>query len=83
MKKLLRAAMVLPMVALWPVACSVEQTEEGDLPDVEVEGGQLPAYDVDPARVDITTDTKTVTVPDIDVTAPNDTVRDTTSIRNQ
>jgi len=80
MKKLFRAAMLVPLAALWPVACSVEQTEEGDLPDVEVEGGQLPAYDVDPARVQINADTKTVTVPDIDVTTPNDTVRDTTGM---
>lgn len=80
MKKMFKAAMFVPMVALWPVACSVEQTREGELPDVDVEGGQLPAYDVDPARVQFGTDTKTVVVPDVNV-VPRDSVRDTTTIR--
>jgi len=36
-------------------SCSVEQTEEGELPDVnvEVESGNLRAYDVDVTDVDI------------------------------
>jgi len=82
MKKVVRAAVLLPMVAVWPAACAVEQTREGDMPEVEVEGGQLPAYDVDPARVQIGTDTKTVTIPDIDIKPPADTGRDTTINRN-
>lgn len=45
--------------------CTAEQTEEGALPDVE--GGNLPEYDVDPADVEIGTDTETVVVPDVDV----------------
>lgn len=48
-------------------ACSVEKTEEGQMPDVEVKGGELPEYDVDTAQVDISTGTQTVTVPDVDV----------------
>lgn len=51
-------------------ACDVDQTEEGQLPDIEVEDeGQLPAYDVEPAEVEITEDT--VTVPDIDIQDPD------------
>lgn len=63
-----------PVFALGVAACSVEQTEEGDMPDVEVEGGQLPEYDVDAPDVDVGTDTTTVVVPDVDVN------RDTTGI---
>ena len=48
-------------------ACSVEQTEEGEMPEVNVEGGNMPEYDVDPVDVEITTETATVTVPDVDV----------------
>jgi hypothetical protein len=48
-------------------ACTVEQTEEGEMPEVNVEGGNMPEYDVDAADVDITTDTATITVPDVDV----------------
>lgn len=28
-------------------ACDVQQTEEGELPEVEVKGGNMPEYDVD------------------------------------
>jgi hypothetical protein len=48
-------------------ACDVDQTQEGDLPDVDVEGGQIPEYDVDAADVDVGTDTSTIVTPDIDV----------------
>ena len=55
-------------------ACSVEQTEEGELPEVNVEGGNMPEYDVDAADVDVTTDTATVSVPDVDVSTDTATV---------
>lgn len=61
-----------PVLAFGLAACSVEQTEEGDMPEVEVQDGQLPEYDVDAPDVDVGTDTTTVVVPDVDVT------RDTT-----
>ncbi len=47
--------------------CDVEQTREAKLPDVDVEGGQAPAYDVDAPDVDVGTQERTVTVPDVDV----------------
>lgn len=56
------------------VACSVEQTEEGEMPDVEVQGGDLPAYDVDAPDVDVTTEPTDVTVPDVDVTTEEETI---------
>jgi hypothetical protein len=45
------------------IACSVEQTREAEAPDVEVEGGRLPQYDVRWADVDVGTTTKTIVVP--------------------
>jgi hypothetical protein len=48
-------------------ACSVEKTDEGEMPSVEVKGGELPEYDVDTAEVDISMSTQTVTVPDVDI----------------
>lgn len=53
-------------------ACDVDQTEEGDMPDVTVEEGNLPAYDVDTADVSMGTEEVTVDVPDIDVDMPED-----------
>lgn len=48
-------------------ACTVEQTEEGEMPEVNVEGGNMPEYDVDPAQVEVGTETATITTPDVDV----------------
>jgi uncharacterized protein YggE len=48
-------------------ACTAEQTQEGELPDVDVSGGQLPKFDVDPATVEVSQDTQTIITPDIDV----------------
>lgn len=56
--------------------CRVKQTQEGEMPDVKVEGGQVPKYDVDAADVDVKTGTekREVTVPtvDVDVKPPAD-----------
>lgn len=72
--------------------CRVRQTEEGDMPDVDVEvkGGNVPEYDVDAAdvdvksketeisvpEVDVTTEKKKVTVPDVDVKMPGENAND-------
>lgn len=55
-------------------ACRVRQTQEGNLPDVEVktEGGQVPKYDVDAPDVDVKTEKREVEVPVVDVEPPRD-----------
>ncbi|MBF9043068.1 hypothetical protein HKCCE4037_07005 [Rhodobacterales bacterium HKCCE4037] len=64
----------------------IDQTEEGSLPEVSVEGGNLPEFDADVGEIEVGTteeevtvpeveiDTReaTVTVPDIDVTPPEE-----------
>ena len=61
---------MLPVLALAiaPVACTAEVEDEGELPEVNVEGGEAPEIDVNPAEVNISTDTQTVITPDVDVT---------------
>lgn len=54
--------------------CRVEKKEEGNMPKVTVEGGNLPKYDVDSAKVNVTTENKSVTVPDIDIKKKETTV---------
>ncbi len=51
------------------VNCDVEQTKEAKMPDVDVtmDEGQLPAWDVEWADIDVGTTTKTVSVPKIKV----------------
>jgi hypothetical protein len=61
-------------LALGAAGCDIDQTREGELPEVEVREGQMPAYDVDTADVDFDTTTETVDVPDVDVTTREETV---------
>ena len=66
-KTLLRLIPVLALTLAFG-ACTAEVEDEGEAPEVNVEGGELPEVDVDPANVDVSTDTQTVVTPDIDVT---------------
>ena len=64
-KLMMMAALVLTVGA---VACTAEVEDEGRAPEVEVKGGEMPEVDVDPANVEVSTDTQTVVTPDVDVT---------------
>lgn len=58
--------------------CRVRQTQEGEMPDVDVEakGGQVPKYDVDAPDVDVNTKETEVSVPtDVDVKTEKRTVK--------
>lgn len=74
MKNRLFAAFAVSAFALGLGACTVEQTEEGEMPE----------YEVQPADIEVDWDTTQVRTPDIDIvpdtTAP-DTVVDTLSTR--
>ncbi len=63
---------ILPLLALLALpltSCDVDQTEAGELPeiDIETEAGNLPEFDVDWADVDVNTTTKMVQVPRVRV----------------
>jgi len=67
--------MALALLFGFAFGCTVEQTEEGELPEYEVEQteeGNLPEYDVDAADVEIGTEEKTITVPDVDIEPPEE-----------
>lgn len=55
-------------------ACDFEQTREGEMPevDVDVEGGQLPAYEVDAPDVDVEMEERTIKVPTIEISEDDD-----------
>lgn len=61
-------------LALTVGACTAEVEDTGEMPDVDVEGGRAPDVDVDPADVDISTDTQQVVVPDVDINERQDTI---------
>jgi uncharacterized lipoprotein len=53
-------------------ACDVDKTQDGKMPDVDINtsGGQLPEYNVTTPDVDVGTENKTVQVPTVDVKVP-------------
>lgn len=65
MKKVLMTVMAATLL----MSCDVDQTKKAKLPDVDIdvdaEAGQLPAFDVDWADVNVGTTTKTVKVPKV------------------
>ena len=65
-------ALVLTAATLGLAACDVDQTEEAELPDVDVEGGNMPEFDVETADVDVGSEEVTVDVPTVDVDMPDD-----------
>ena len=70
MKRILIASLIAPL-AIGLAACDVDQTKEGEMPEVEVKDGQLPEYDVETADVDVGTKETTVEVPDVKITMPD------------
>ena len=70
MKRIIATCLALPF-AMGLAACDVDQTQEGEMPEVEVKGGQLPEYDVETAEVEVGTKEETIEVPDVKVTMPD------------
>jgi hypothetical protein len=70
------ALVITPTLIAGLYACEVEQTQEGELPEVSVEGGQMPKYDAEAPRVDVGTEERTVTVPTIEVQPPAEDEQD-------
>ncbi len=69
----------LPAITLvatlgFSVGCDVDVTEEGRMPSMEVDPGEMPEVDVDTADVDMHMEEKTVSVPDVDVSTKEKTM---------
>lgn len=67
---------ILTACAIALTGCDVEQTESGEMPDVDVavEPGDMPEYDVDWASIDVGTTTRTTQVPHVVVTMEEEEV---------
>jgi uncharacterized lipoprotein len=70
MKKLI--IMLAGASCLGLTACDVDQTKEGEMPDVDVNvsGAQLPEFNVTGPDVDVGMENKTIQVPTVDVDVP-------------
>lgn len=68
--KLRLSLIAIPALLLGLTACDIQQTEEGEMPkvDVDVEEGKMPEYDVQTGDVDV--EEKEVTVPTLDYESP-------------
>lgn len=69
-----RSGLIIAVVAIVAVIAAfafglidISQTKETQLPEVSVQGGQAPAFDVDTADVDVGTTNTTVQLPKVDV----------------
>lgn len=71
MKKIITATFAIA-ATFGLAACDVDQTEEMEMPDVEVSEGNMPEFDVETADVDVGTEETTVEVPTVDVEMPDD-----------
>ncbi|WP_107670497.1 hypothetical protein [Cyanothece sp. BG0011] len=73
LKKLFPLSLILLTFPL--VSCQVEQEQQGQLPDVNVEPGQLPEYDIQGPDVNVGLREKTVVVPKVVVVQEKETVQ--------
>ena len=69
-----RAGIIIAIVAVLAIIAAfafglidIDQTKQTKLPEVSVQGGQAPAFDVDTAKVDVGTKREDITVPKVDV----------------
>lgn len=63
LKSLFAAALMMTSIA----ACDIDQTREGEMPEVDVHGGQLPEFDVETPEVELGTERETIEVPNVEV----------------
>jgi hypothetical protein len=57
----------VPLAALAAAGCDVDVNDPGAPPEVNVEGGRAPDVDVVPPDVDVRTEERDITLPDVDV----------------
>lgn len=62
------AVVILALVAAFAFGLiDINQTRETKMPEIAVENGQMPAFDVDTARIDVETKPADIDVPTVDV----------------
>jgi hypothetical protein len=69
-----RSGLIIAVVAIVAIIAAfafglidINQTKETKLPEVSVQGGQAPTFDVDTAKVDVGTTNTTVDLPKVEV----------------
>ena len=60
-------AVAVAAVAFTVYMVDIDQTEEARLPEVTVEGGNLPEFEAETGSIEMGSTQETVTVPDVDI----------------
>lgn len=69
---ILAGVAVVAAVAFGVYMVDIDQTEEGALATVSIEGGNLPEYEADVGDIEVGERDITVTVPTVDVESPEE-----------
>lgn len=69
---ILAGVALVAAVAFGVYMVDIDQTEEGALPTVSIEGGNLPEYDADVGDIEVGERDITVTVPTVDIESPEE-----------
>ena len=69
---ILAGVALVAAVAFGVYMVDIDQTEEGALPTVSIEGGNLPEYEADVGDIEVGERDITVTVPTVDVESPEE-----------
>ena len=69
----LAAIVAVVAIAFGVYMVDIDQTQEATLPEVSVEGGQMPEYDANVGDVTVTEEEVTVTVPEVNIVPPEET----------
>lgn len=69
---ILAGVAVVAAVAFGVYMVDIDQTEEGALPTVSIEGGNLPEYEADVGDIEVGERDITVTVPTVDIESPEE-----------
>ena len=69
---IIAAIVAVIAVAFGVYMIDIDQTQEAQLPEVEIEGGQMPEFSAETGDVDVEEEEVTVTVPTLEVTPPEE-----------
>lgn len=69
---ILAGVALVAAVAFGVYMVDIDQTEEGALPTVSIEGGNLPEYEAEVGDIEVGERDITVTVPTVDIESPEE-----------
>jgi hypothetical protein len=69
---IIAGVVLIAAVAFGVYFVDIDQTQEGSLPTVSIDGGEMPEYDADVGDIEVGERDVTVTVPTVDVETPEE-----------